>query len=70
MARGEGRLAGAVGAGVPDEDFVENEIGGSHEDERGEHFDEWAVDFFEGFAGDPLVETKHGEKAEYGDGGD
>lgn len=30
MTRGEGGLTGTVGAGIPDEDFVENKIGDSH----------------------------------------
>lgn len=43
----EAGLAGAVGAGVPDEDFVENDVGNDHEDERDEHGQDGFVDFFQ-----------------------
>ena len=59
MAGGEGRLAGAVGASVPDKYVVKNKIGGGHKDDRNGGPAKLGVDFGERFGFDPLGE---GEK--------
>lgn len=56
MAGREGGLAGAVGASVPDKDFVKNYICDTHEYDRYGGPTEPGVDFFERFASEPLIE--------------
>ena len=69
MTRGEGGFAGAVGAGVPDEEMVENKVSGGHEDDRDGSPAEFGVDFGERFGFDPLTKGEHGKKGEHGNGG-
>ena len=62
----EGGLAGAVGASVPNEEFVEHKIGDGHQRQRKGKPTEPAVDFGDRLTRDPLVEPKDGENS-YGD---
>lgn len=61
---GEGGFAGAVGAGGEDDEFVKNEVGDGHEDDRHGHPGNFGVDFGEIFALDPLVEAFDEESGE------
>ena len=48
VGRREGWLAGAIWAGVQDENFIKEEINNNHQDERQESPEEIFVDFGEG----------------------
>lgn len=55
---GEARFAGAVRAGVPDEEFVENDVSDSHEGERQRYPEELLVNLLDRFTLNPLVEAE------------
>lgn len=67
---GEGRLAGAVGTKIEDEEFVKNEVGDGHNSERDGDEEESFINFFERFTSNPLVETEASKNRECRDGGD
>ena len=69
MGGGEAGLAGAVGADVDNPEFFENEVGEGHQGEGEEGPAEFAVDFFEGFAANPLDEGGEGKNDGDNDGG-
>ncbi len=70
MSRREARFAGAVWAGIYYPNFVENEIDDCEECERYRHREQSAVDFFDRFTLDPLIEAKPGENRQYAERGD
>ena len=70
VSRREGRLARAVGAGVPDKELVEDEVGDCHKNEGDEHFKKGSIDFCDGFFRDELAQPECRKGAERGDGGD
>lgn len=58
VRRREGGFTRAVRAGVPDEEFVENDVSDSHEGERQRYPEELLVNFLDSFTLNPLVEAE------------
>ena len=60
MGARERRFTGTVGAEAQDDELFENDVGHGEESTGKESPAEFAVDFFEGFAFEPLGESKDG----------
>ena len=70
MGRGKRWFTRAIWTKIQDKEFVKNEISDSHDGERNGDEKKASIDFFEGFASNPLIETETGKNRKRRDGGD
>ena len=65
MGGREARLAGTIWAGGKNDEFTKNNVDYSHYYQRWDESKETAIDFFDGFTSNPLIETEACEYAEH-----
>ena len=63
VGRRKAGFTGAVWTGGEYNKFIENNVDGDHQNKRDDHSEKRVVNFFERFAGEPLVGTEAGENS-------
>ena len=69
VSRREGRLTGAVRAGIQNEELIKDKVSGGHKSKGEWHPEELFIYLFKRLAFNPLAETKNDKNGEDGKGG-